>query len=152
MKKTKRYAVGGMSDEEGKDKIFAGSPAEDDGMRPGRNLALEPDVTPRPRPRPKTPRPRPRGTQEFPISVNAMESGANVMKRGQATRDGSDSSPLDKYNRDKETKATRDKRKMDLAVERVKAGVGYKKGGSVGSASKRADGCAQRGKTKGRVI
>lgn len=26
------------------------------------------------------------------------------------------------------------------------------KGGSVGSASKRADGCAQRGKTKGRMI
>jgi hypothetical protein len=29
---------------------------------------------------------------------------------------------------------------------------GFKKGGSVGSASKRADGCAQRGKTKGRMI
>jgi hypothetical protein len=28
----------------------------------------------------------------------------------------------------------------------------YAKGGSVGSASKRADGCAQRGKTKGRMI
>ena len=28
----------------------------------------------------------------------------------------------------------------------------YKKGGSVSSASKRADGCAQRGKTKGRMI
>lgn len=28
----------------------------------------------------------------------------------------------------------------------------YKKGGSVGSASKRADGIAQRGKTKGRMI
>jgi hypothetical protein len=29
---------------------------------------------------------------------------------------------------------------------------GYKKGGSVSSASKRADGCAVRGKTKGRMI
>lgn len=28
----------------------------------------------------------------------------------------------------------------------------YKKGGSVGSASRRADGIAQRGKTKGRII
>ncbi len=28
----------------------------------------------------------------------------------------------------------------------------YKSGGSVGSASKRADGCAQRGKTKGRMV
>lgn len=30
--------------------------------------------------------------------------------------------------------------------------LGFKAGGSVGSASKRADGCAQRGKTKGRMI
>jgi hypothetical protein len=30
--------------------------------------------------------------------------------------------------------------------------VGYKRGGSVGSASRRADGIAQRGKTKGRLI
>jgi hypothetical protein len=30
--------------------------------------------------------------------------------------------------------------------------AGYAKGGSVSSASKRADGCAQRGKTKGRMI
>jgi hypothetical protein len=32
------------------------------------------------------------------------------------------------------------------------SGMGMKKGGSVGSASKRADGCAQRGKTKGRMV
>jgi hypothetical protein len=30
--------------------------------------------------------------------------------------------------------------------------AGYKKGGSVSSASARADGCAQRGKTKGRMV
>lgn len=30
--------------------------------------------------------------------------------------------------------------------------LGFASGGSVGSASKRADGCAQRGKTKGRII
>ena len=36
---------------------------------------------------------------------------------------------------------------------REKAGItSYKKGGSVSSASSRADGCAQRGKTKGRMI
>ena len=28
----------------------------------------------------------------------------------------------------------------------------FKKGGSVGSASKRADGCAQRGKTRGKIV
>lgn len=32
------------------------------------------------------------------------------------------------------------------------ADMGYKKGGSVSSASKRADGCAIRGKTKGRMV
>lgn len=31
-------------------------------------------------------------------------------------------------------------------------GPGMKKGGKVSSASKRADGCAQRGKTKGRMV
>lgn len=30
--------------------------------------------------------------------------------------------------------------------------LGFAKGGAVGSASKRADGCAQRGKTRGRII
>lgn len=86
-------------------------------------------------------------SQSFPTSVG-MESGSAAMKRGRASTDGSGSSPLDKYMRDKETRATRDKRKMDLAVERVKAGVGYKSGGS---ASSRADGCAIRGKTRGKM-
>lgn len=31
-------------------------------------------------------------------------------------------------------------------------GNAYKKGGKVGSASSRADGCAQRGKTKGKIV
>jgi hypothetical protein len=30
--------------------------------------------------------------------------------------------------------------------------INMKKGGSVGSASKRADGCAQRGKTRGKMV
>ena len=34
----------------------------------------------------------------------------------------------------------------------LRAAMGMKKGGSVSSASKRADGCAQRGKTKGRMV
>ena len=37
-------------------------------------------------------------------------------------------------------------------IMKEQKGRGYAKGGSVGSASKRADGCAQRGKTKGRMI
>jgi hypothetical protein len=37
------------------------------------------------------------------------------------------------------------KTKEELAVKKAK-------GGMVGSASKRADGCAQRGKTRGRMV
>lgn len=36
--------------------------------------------------------------------------------------------------------------------ERVRSALGFAKGGSVSSASSRGDGCAQRGKTKGRYI
>ncbi len=37
-------------------------------------------------------------------------------------------------------------------VEEAKKELGMKKGGSVSSASKRADGCATKGKTKGRMV
>ena len=52
----------------------------------------------------------------------------------------------------------RDAAEMENAAERElsaqdrRESRGFKSGGSVGSASKRADGCAQRGKTKGRMI
>ena len=38
------------------------------------------------------------------------------------------------------------------AEERLKKAGKFAKGGSVSSASKRADGCAIRGKTKGRIV
>jgi hypothetical protein len=38
------------------------------------------------------------------------------------------------------------------AAKKIESTKGMKKGGSVGSASKRADGCATKGKTKGRII
>ena len=37
-------------------------------------------------------------------------------------------------------------------ISRMKAAAGMKKGGKVASASRRADGIAQRGKTKGRMV
>ena len=37
-------------------------------------------------------------------------------------------------------------------MEQARKSMGFKKGGSVSSASKRADGCAVRGKTKGRMV
>lgn len=36
-------------------------------------------------------------------------------------------------------------------VEKIRGVLGLKKGGSVSSASKRADGCAVKGKTKGKI-
>ena len=41
---------------------------------------------------------------------------------------------------------------IDAANKRTPAPTGMKKGGKVSSASKRADGCAIRGKTKGRMV
>ena len=43
------------------------------------------------------------------------------------------------------------KAEMD-EIKKPKKATGMKKGGSVSSATKRADGCAQRGKTKGRML
>lgn len=49
----------------------------------------------------------------------------------------------------------RQQAKMNKAYEQAaprSMRLGFAGGGSVGSASKRADGCAQRGKTKGRFV
>jgi hypothetical protein len=158
MKKTKRYSgEDGISDVEdmkakankGKG-IFSGAAAAEDEYAPKtRSFST---VRPE-RPRPKVAKPAPKGSQSFPISVSTMESGADVMRRGQAGESDSGTNPsLERMKSGREADAARKKRKMDFAMERVKAGVGYKSGGSVGSASKRADGCAQRGKTKGRML
>jgi hypothetical protein len=44
------------------------------------------------------------------------------------------------------------KEKVKNVVEKVKGAFKFKSGGSVSSASKRADGCAIKGKTKGRMV
>ena len=41
---------------------------------------------------------------------------------------------------------------MRSAKEKIKSVLPFKSGGSVSSASKRADGCATKGKTKGRMV
>lgn len=44
-------------------------------------------------------------------------------------------------------------REMIMApLRKLKKAVGFSKGGNVSSASKRADGCAIRGKTKGKMV
>lgn len=67
-------------------------------------------------------------------------------------------SPFEEYEIEAE-EGPKLKRKVDVDAEdsdkfydRSGRMLGFAKGGSVGSASKRADGCAQRGKTKGRFV
>jgi hypothetical protein len=49
-------------------------------------------------------------------------------------------------------KAAQAGREAEDEVKREMRGVKMAKGGKVGSASKRADGCAVKGKTRGRII
>ena len=82
---------------------------------------------------------------------------------------GKDPNEMAAEKLDKETKKVQAEQaaKLEEASEKVRQGkiqpptnndMGplpkkkYAKGGSVGSASKRADGCATKGKTKGRII
>jgi hypothetical protein len=54
-----------------------------------------------------------------------------------------------------ETRAKMEQAKKDVEDEKVRSKIksmGYASGGKVGSASKRADGCATKGKTKGTMI
>jgi hypothetical protein len=53
-----------------------------------------------------------------------------------------------KKQREMETKDAKIKESIKTGVEKVRGVLGLKKGGSVSSASKRADGCAVRGKTR----
>jgi hypothetical protein len=45
-----------------------------------------------------------------------------------------------------------DEKNPDSAQAKVNKALGMKKGGSVSSASKRADGCAVKGKTRGKMV
>ena len=129
-RKVKKMAGGGYgrftedspkSVEDMKSGIAAGAPAadEDTGMRPGKNLASEPDSAPAPsKPRTKTGS----GASGFPLKEKEKaEKPVRVSS-------GASGFPL--------------KKKEKAPYE------GFKKGGS---ASSRADGCAQRGKTRGKM-
>lgn len=48
--------------------------------------------------------------------------------------------------------AARQERAADVVNRARREQMGFKKGGMVGSASKRADGCATKGKTRGRMV
>ena len=81
--------------------------------------------------------------QKYP---GKMATGANKRKAEEIPSDIADQLQTDKNNR-----------AYKAYEKRRAAGEDYKKGGCVkmakgGSASRRADGCAQRGKTKGRIV
>jgi hypothetical protein len=54
--------------------------------------------------------------------------------------------------RERDAKDERMIEKARKVKEKIKRVLPFKKGGSVSSASKRADGCAIKGKTKGRIV
>ena len=65
----------------------------------------------------------------------------------QAVKDAKDSARADReYNKRSSVEPSKDPR------DEIRGQKGYAAGGKVGSASKRADGCATKGKTKGTMI
>lgn len=59
---------------------------------------------------------------------------------------------IKKYLEARNAREKRERQESDEGAIANQKKYGMKKGGKVSSASKRADGCAQRGKTKGRMI
>jgi hypothetical protein len=57
-----------------------------------------------------------------------------------------------KKQREMEAKDAKVKETVKQGVEKIRGMFGMKKGGKVSSASKRADGCCVKGKTKGRMV
>jgi hypothetical protein len=131
------------------------------------------------KPKPAAPK---KASQSFGLNPREkdLQSASEVMKGGQAGQRPTQrmtNAPLDKLKADRKVAAFNAERKA-AAEERKKTArsttsaipydsvnpnqykmekdpydkSNYKSGGSVGSASKRADGCAQRGKTKGRMV
>lgn len=96
---------------------------------PYESMGTKPPV----KPAAKTPaKPAPKKVE--PVQSSLEEPDASVL------RDLKDQRDLERMGRAYDEAAPRSMKR------------GFVKGGSVGSASKRADGCAQRGKTKGRFI
>jgi hypothetical protein len=59
---------------------------------------------------------------------------------------------LEEAESEKKRESRRGDTKPPSTMDKIRATIGMKKGGSVSSASKRADGIAQRGKTKGTMV
>ena len=90
-------------------------------------------------------------------AVMSGAAGADFADKSAAARRKRRLMPADKYGEmvDRDMGKSEGRMKGDFNEEPDTAPVAPKKyagGGSVGSASKRADGCATRGRTKGRMV
>ena len=86
-----------------------------------------------------------------------LEASRELMQRGIAGEDdilSKISTTMRKSARDDIRQAGRMRESVPLRAREGEAynEAGYAKGGMVGSASKRADGCAKRGKTRGKMV
>ncbi len=82
------------------------------------------------------------------MDTAAMEKGMKAYKpRRPGTTLDDVVTPEERSRRSRDLQDVKDEKDR-----RTVKSMGYAKGGSVGSASKRADGCAQRGKTRGMML
>ena len=81
-----------------------------------------------------------------PSYTQATETVFTPRKPSSGTTEGTD-----QESAERNLKLEAENIRKDQATEKERKGTGYKKGGSVGSASKRADGIAMRGKTRGKI-
>ena len=94
--------------------------------------------------------PMPNEGPTTPIDPKVAAARALLMKKAMMAKRAQRGLP-DVYTADKGQPPMPDEGPTTPAPMRKGPGM-FSKGGSVGGASKRADGCAQRGKTKGRFV
>ena len=83
------------------------------------------------------------------MAKDAYDTKAEEYRRQSREMTSTENPPADLANKVKQKVEDINVQKQEAKVPALK---GYKAGGSVSSASKRADGCAQRGKTRGRMM
>jgi hypothetical protein len=91
------------------------------------------------------------------IPLMAAGAGAGIKKLNdqQNEYDKARNSTVEKTSTDRAREAAKEEsiqRKTNKAAEAASKDMGMKKGGMVSSASRRADGCATKGKTRGKVL
>lgn len=122
--------------------------ANEEAERPKPRVAPKPVAKPAPKPVEEAPKPAPDYSDQTSRNVPAPKTSM-----ASAERNGPIGDAVSAAKKLKERPAAR--RSSDSTSKRVNLGAGvagFKKGGSVSSASRRADGCAQRGKTRGKMV